>query len=37
MIQTPFLEGVSIERKQRNQRVNEPLGIGAGNGEADCC
>jgi hypothetical protein len=37
MIQTPFLEGVSIERNERNQRVNEPLGIGAGNGEADCC
>jgi hypothetical protein len=25
------------EKKNRNQRVNVPLGIGAGNGDADCC
>src|SRR5439155_12170958 len=35
MIQTPFFEGRVNRTKRRNQRVNVPLGIGAGN--ADCC
>src|SRR5207247_8215010 len=35
MIQTPFFEGRVNRMKRINQRVNVPLGIGAGN--ADCC
>jgi hypothetical protein len=37
MIQTPSFEGRVNRTKTRNQRVKLPLGIGAGNGEADCC